>query len=109
MSCGNSAVPSSHGGAGGVVLAYQPSWKTPRLANISKYCVVRAEGTFALALSHVYAMLTPSIGFCAMPLTIIGAGMAVTSRIVGTISIIWWNWLRIPPASLIRFGHAIAM
>ena len=54
-------------------------------------------------------MLTPSIGFCATPLTITGAGMPVASRIVGTMSIMWWNWVRMPPASLMRSGHAIAM
>ena len=35
--------------------------------------------------------------------------MPVTSRIVGTMSMRWWNWVRMPPASLIRFGQAIAM
>src|SRR5215475_11281612 len=80
-----------------------------RLANISKYCVPRADGALAFALSKVYAMLTPSIGFCAMPLTITGAGMLLASRMVGTKSIMWWNWVRMPPASLIRLGQAIAM
>src|SRR5262245_34772121 len=80
-----------------------------RFANISKYCVVRADGALAFALSKVYAMLTPSIGFCAMPLTINGAGMAVASRRVGTMSIMWWNWVRMPPTSLMRLGQAIAM
>src|ERR1700749_3264534 len=80
-----------------------------RLANISKYCVVRADGALAFSLSKVYAMLTPSIGFCAAPLTINGAGMPVASRMVGTTSIMWWNWVRIPPASLMRFGQEIAM
>ncbi len=41
-------------------------------------------------------MLTPSIGFWAMPLTVLGAEMPVASRIVGTMSITWWNWLRMP-------------
>ena len=54
-------------------------------------------------------MLTPSIGFWAMPLTITGAGMPVASRIVGTMSMKWWNWWRMPPASLMRFGQAITM
>ena len=54
-------------------------------------------------------MLTPSIGFWAMPSTITGAGMPVASRIVGTMSIMWWNCERIPPASLIRFGQAMHM
>jgi hypothetical protein len=43
------------------------------------------------------ARLTPSIGFCAMPSTMMGAGMPVASRIVGTISMTWWNWVRMPP------------
>ena len=54
-------------------------------------------------------MLTPSIGFCAMPLTITGAWMPVASRMVGTMSIMWWNWVRMPPASLMRSGQAMAM
>ncbi len=54
-------------------------------------------------------MLTPSIGFWAMPLTVLGAAMPVASRIVGTTSITWWNWWRMPPASLMRLGQAIAM
>jgi hypothetical protein len=59
------------------------------LPNISKYCVVHVDGTLAFALSHVDTMLTPSIGFCAMPLTIVGAWMPAASRIVGTMSIMW--------------------
>ena len=43
------------------------------VADISKYCVVRVDGALAFALSKVYAMLTPSIGFCATPLTMSGA------------------------------------
>jgi len=35
----------------------------PRFANISKYWVSRFDGALAFALSKVYAMLTPSIGF----------------------------------------------
>src|SRR5271166_5507036 len=58
----------------------------PRLAIISKYWVVRVDGAFAFAFLKVYAMLTPSIGFCWMPLTVSGAGMPVASSIVGTIS-----------------------
>ena len=54
-------------------------------------------------------MLTPSIGFCLMPSTVCGALTPVASRIVGTMSMMWWNWLRTPPASLMRFGHEIAM
>ena len=80
----------------------------PRLAIISKYWVVRFEGAFAFALSKVYAMLTPSIGFCLMPSTICGDLMPAASRIVGTMSMMWWNWWRTPPASLMRAGHEIA-
>ena len=54
-------------------------------------------------------MLTPSIGLCATPLIIAGCGSPAASRIVGTMSITWWNWLRMPPASLMRAGQAIAM
>src|ERR1700751_1360285 len=80
-----------------------------RFANMSKYCLGRVDGALAFALSKVYAMLTPSIGFCAMPLAITGAGMPVVSRMVGTMSIMWWNWVRMPPASLMRFGQQIAI
>src|SRR5216683_3456127 len=81
----------------------------PRLLNISKYWVLRVEGAVAFALSKVYAILTPSMGLCAMPLTVVGALIPETSRIVGTMSIMWWNWVRIPPTSLMRAGHEIAM
>src|SRR5215469_11852594 len=54
-------------------------------------------------------MLTPSIGFCATPLTITGAGIPVASRRVGTISIMWCHWVRIPPASLMRAGQDITI
>src|SRR5260370_37358084 len=80
----------------------------PRLAIISKYCVLRVEGALALALSKVYAMLTASIGFCVIPLTVSGALMPVASGIVGTMSMMWWNWWRMPPASLMRAGQEIA-
>src|SRR6266404_8387826 len=53
-------------------------------------------------------MLTPSIGFCLMPLTSSGALIPVTSRIVGTISMTWWNCGRIPPTSLMCPGQLIA-
>src|SRR3954453_14218338 len=99
---------STHGPTGGVVLAYQPSWEIPRLLINSKYWVLRVEAADALALSKVYIMLTPSIGVCLMPLTKSGALMPVASRIVGTISMMWWNWVRMPPASLMRSGHEIA-
>src|SRR5205814_4437661 len=80
----------------------------PRLLTISKYWVLCVVGALAFALSKVYAMLTPSIGLCLMPLTISGALIPVASRIVGTMSMMWWNWLRMPPTSLIRLGHEIA-
>src|SRR5450432_3939207 len=58
----------------------------PRLLISSKYCVLRTDGAVAFFLSKVYAMLTPSIGLCLMPLTVCGALTPVASRIVGTIS-----------------------
>ena len=54
-------------------------------------------------------MLTPSIGFWAMPFTVCGASMPVASRIVGTMSITWWNWLRTPPWSVMWPGQDITM
>ena len=54
-------------------------------------------------------MLTPSIGFWAMPSTITGADRPADSKIVGTMSMKWWNWWRIPPASLMRLGQAMAV
>src|ERR1035441_6308580 len=53
-------------------------------------------------------MLTPSIGFCLMPSTYSGAWIPVASRIVGTMSMMWWNWVRIPPGSSMCPGHEIA-
>ncbi len=35
--------------------------------------------------------------------------MPVASRMVGAISMMWWNWFRMPPLSLITSGQAIAM
>src|SRR6185312_1039718 len=80
-----------------------------RLPSISKYCVVCRVGASALALSHVYFRLIPSMGLCLIPLTISGCGMPVASRMVGTISMTWWNWWRIPPLSLMWPGQEIAM
>ena len=54
-------------------------------------------------------MLTPSIGFCLTPSTMSGALTPVASRIVGTMSIRWWNWLRTPPTSVMWPGHDITM
>ena len=50
-------------------------------------------------------MLTPSIGFCATPFTDGGSGTPAASRMVGTMSMTWWNWVRRPPASLMRAGQ----
>ena len=50
-------------------------------------------------------MLTPSMGLWAMPLTIAGAWRCAASRIVGTMSMTWWNCVRMPPTSLMRSGH----
>ena len=50
-------------------------------------------------------MLTPSIGFCGMPLTAFGAGTLHASRIVGTTSMTWWNWVRSSPFALMPLGQ----
>jgi hypothetical protein len=39
------------------------------------------------------------MGFRGIPFNIFGAGMPATSRIVGTMSMKWWNWARMPPDS----------
>src|SRR5450631_853441 len=80
----------------------------PRLLINSKYWVLCFVGAAAFALSNVYIMLTPSIGLCLMPLTVSGALMPVASRMVGTISMTWWNWVRTPPGSLMWPGQLIA-
>jgi hypothetical protein len=54
-------------------------------------------------------MLTPSIGRWVMPLTETGCGRPAASRIVGTMSMTWWNWWRMPPLSLMRAGQDMAM
>jgi hypothetical protein len=64
---------------------------------------------FAFLLSKVYIMLTPSIGLYLMPSTTCGCLTPAAWRIVGTTSITWWNWWRMPPLSLMTFGHEIAM
>src|SRR5450631_4202772 len=80
-----------------------------RLPSISKYCVVCWVGALAFALSHVYIMLTPSMGLCLMPLIVSGCGMPVASRMVGTMSMTWLNWRRMPPTSLMWPGQDMAM
>jgi hypothetical protein len=74
-----------------------------RLPNISKYCVVLR--LLACASSKEYVMLTPSSGFCAMPLTTLGAETCAASKIVGTMSMTWWNWVRSSPFALIPLGQ----
>ena len=49
-------------------------------------------------------MLTPSIGLLRDAVDHVRRGMPVASRIVGTMSMTWWNWLRMPPLSLIDLG-----
>ena len=52
-------------------------------------------------------MLTPSIGRWSMPLTRVGSGTPTHSRMVGAMSMRWWNWRRMPPVSVIRAGQEI--
>ncbi len=54
-------------------------------------------------------MLTPSIGFCGTPLSIDGACTPAASRIVGAMSMTWWNCVRMPPLSLMRAGQEMTM
>ncbi len=54
-------------------------------------------------------MLVPSSGRCWMPLTKLGAVMPAASRMVGSMSMKWLNWLRMPPTSLIRAGQDMTM
>ena len=54
-------------------------------------------------------MLVPAIGTCVMPLTLCGCGMPAASRMVGTTSITWWNWVRMPPRSAMPRGQDTAM
>ncbi len=50
-------------------------------------------------------MLTPSIGFCGVPLTTFGSGRPAASSTVGATSITWWNCERTSPFALMRFGQ----
>src|SRR6185295_10949688 len=72
-----------------------------RLPSISKYCVVCREDALAFALSHVYAMLMPSMGICLMPLIVSGWEMPAAWRWVGTLSMRGGTGGGIPPNSLI--------
>src|SRR5262249_11850523 len=71
--------------------------------------VLCVDGAFAFFLSKVYVMLTPSIGLCLMPSTSFGCLTPAACRIVGAMSITWWNWWRMPPLSVITFGQEIAI
>ena len=68
-------------------------------------------GTRMISTIQILVLLlgVVAIGFCAMPSTITGAGLPVTSRIVGTMSITWWNYQRRPPLSLMCPGQEIAI
>ena len=46
-------------------------------------------------------MLTPSMGVCTVPFTLLGSGSPAASRIVGAMSMTWWNCERISPFALI--------
>ena len=48
------------------------------------------------------------MGICWIPFTDVGASMPAASRMVGARSMTWWNWVRSPPASVIRRGHEMA-
>ena len=50
-------------------------------------------------------MLTPSMGFWVTPLMLEGAVTPAASRMVGMMSMTWWNWERTAPLSLMRSGH----
>src|SRR4029453_1177104 len=52
-------------------------------------------------------MLTPSIGVCTPPVTLLGSGIPAASSTVGATSTTWWNWLRISPFALTRLGQVI--
>ena len=75
----------------------------PRLQNISKYCV--SWRSSSVAPSNEYAMLTPSIGCWATPLTAVGWGSPAASSTVGATSITWWNCERTSPRAAIPRGQ----
>ncbi len=54
-------------------------------------------------------MLTPSIGLLRDAVDHRRRWMPAASRIVGTMSMTWWNCVRMPPASLMRAGQAITI
>jgi hypothetical protein len=61
------------------------------LVGLQPDIIVTTSTPTTVALQREYAMLTPSIGFCAMPLTVTGSGRPAASRIVGRMSMTWWN------------------
>ena len=69
------------------------------------FVVLRLLAGLGVASVNVFARLTPCSGICLTPFTEVGAGSPVTSRMVGTTSMMWWYWLRIAPPSLIFAGH----
>ena len=75
----------------------------PRLQNISKYCV--SWRSSSAAPSNEYAMLTPSIGRWATPLTVVGWGSPAASSTVGATSMTWWNCERTSPRAAIPRGQ----
>ena len=78
-----------------------------RLPIISKYWTLCRLSAFAS--SKVYAMPTPSIGFWATPLTLLGSGRPAASRTVGATSMTWWNCERTSPFAWMRFGQRTTM
>jgi len=63
----------------------------PRLAIISKILGLAPGGRVRIGLVEGVGHADASIGFCLMPLTVCGALTPVASRIVGTMSMMWWN------------------
>ncbi|MCY1543323.1 hypothetical protein D9M68_791360 [compost metagenome] len=45
------------------------------------------------------------MGICGVPLTTLGSGRPVASRMVGATSITWPNWLRTSPLALMPLGQ----
>ena len=74
-----------------------------RLPSISKYCVLRGAG--ASASSKVGRSEAPSIGCCGTPSTSSGGAMPTASRMVGSRSMAWQNWLRTCPRAAMPFGQ----
>jgi hypothetical protein len=58
---------------------------------------------------NVYARLTPSNGFCVVPLTTCGNGSPAASSTVGAMSTTWCHWLRSSPFALMPLGQWITV